>query len=189
MPRKRKTASAPETEAVPEHHNDVEESAPAPVDARAEVVMTQTVAFIMDGQHYALPIESVQEIQQIVEFTAVPGTAPALVGMIDLRGSVVPLIDLRLLLGLERVPYHLDTPLVFAHASGRLVAFIVDEVEDVIDMTGLTLQAPSSLYALSDRLIGVARIGDGLLFILDPERLVPADALVPDAEIADGDSR
>lgn len=144
-----------------------------------ETQLTQVIVFAMDGQTYALPIEAVQEIQQIVDYTAVRGTDPALIGMVDLRGTVVPLVDLRRYLGLTAAPYHLDTPLVFAHLGERLVALVVDRVDDVVDLSGVRLQAPSSLYALYERLIGVARMNDGLLFVLDPDRLVPAAALVP----------
>ncbi|MBN2405022.1 MAG: purine-binding chemotaxis protein CheW [Coriobacteriia bacterium] len=155
-------------------------------DASLGLVLTQVIIFLMDGQRYALPIESVQEIQQIVEFTPVPGTTPALAGMIDLRGTVVPLIALRLILGLPSAPFQLETPLVFARVKERLVAYIVDEVVDVIDMSGTSLQPPSELYALSERLLGVSRLADGLLFVLDPECLVPDSALDSVDALVDG---
>jgi purine-binding chemotaxis protein CheW len=177
LPRKRKTepVAAPDAALVPEPVAEPVECEPS--EKSIEIALTQAVMFTMEGQLFALPIEAVQEIQQIVEFTAVRGTAPALVGVIDLRGSVVPLIDLRVLLGIAERPYHLETPLVFARLGERLVALIVDEVHDVIDLTGTQLQAPSRLYALADHLIGVARRSDGLLFVLDPDGLVPAEAL------------
>lgn len=151
-----------------------------------EVGLGQVIVFMVDRQRYALPIEAVQEIQQIVEYTSVSGTAAALVGMIDLRGTVVPLIDLRLLLAMPAAPYRLDTPLVFAHVGGRLVAYLVDEVDDVVDLTGIPLQAPSRLYTISERLIGVARLNNGLLFVLDSQRLVPEDALASVDDLVQG---
>jgi len=176
VPRKKKTE--PEAPVEPVVQDEVTGEADGGV---AEVVsvaaLTQVIVFVMDGQHYALPIEAVQEIQQIVDYTRARGTDPALLGMVDLRGMVVPLIDLRMLLGLNVAPYHLDTPLIFAFIRDRLVALIVDEVEDVIDLTGQELQAPSNLYALADRLTGVVRMGDALLFVLDPYRLVSAETL------------
>ncbi len=158
-------------------------------DAPLGAVLTQVIVFLMDGQRYALPIESVQEIQQIVEFTPVPGTTPALAGMIDLRGTVVPLIALRVILGLPSAPLQLETPLVFARVNERLAAIIVDEVVDVIDVSETTLQPPSELYALSEKLLGVSRLADGLLFVLDPERLVPESALDSVDVLVDGGAR
>lgn len=188
MPRKKKQ----ESEAVIEQPATTPET-PAEVDSPMmesdRPSVGQVVVFTMDGQQYALPIEAVQEIQQIVDYTPVPGSVPALVGMIDLRGIVVPLIDLRLLLGLNATPFHLDTPLIFGEAGTVLVAYAVDGVEDVLDLTGVEMQEPSALYALADRLTGVARLADGLLFVLDHRRLIPVDTLKSLELVSDGGAR
>jgi len=201
VPRKKKQETSPEVEeTVVPAETPEETSAEAPTDAPSKMpegskvedtgdaaaTVGQVVVFLMDGQQYALPIEAVQEIQQVVDYTPVPGSVPALLGMIDLRGTVVPLIDLRLLLGLNAAPLHLDTPLIFGLAGGLLVAYVVDGVEDVADLSGQSLQAPSALHALSNRLTGVGRLGDGLLFVLDHHRLIPVDTLTSLGRIAEG---
>ncbi|MFA5843253.1 MAG: chemotaxis protein CheW [Coriobacteriia bacterium] len=164
MPRKKTSAPVEADVAV----LGVETSAP---------VIERVVMFFLEDRKYAFPIDRVQEIQQIVELTTVPDVAPALVGMINLRGSVVPVVDLRLLLGLEELPYNLQTPMIICRSGEYLVAIIVDEVEDVVPVPEGSIEPPSSLYALQDRMLGVWRMGAELVFVLDLDRLVPEEAL------------
>jgi len=139
--------------------------------------LAQAVTFLLDGQLYGLPIEVVQEIQQLVEFTPLPDAAPALVGLIDVRGLVVPAIDLRVLVGLPSQALTLETPMVFCRVRGHVVCLIVDRVEDVVDLPAECLQPPSNLASLADRLLGTCRLPQGLMLLLDIERLVPDAAL------------
>lgn len=134
----------------------------------------RVVVFSLDGQRYALPIESVQEIQQVVEFVPVPDAHPALLGMVDVRGIVTPAVDLGVLLGLSRRAIRLETPMLLFLCEGHLVAAVVDEVDDVFEVPPASLQAPSELYSLKDKMIGVCKIGDELVIVLDPDRLVPS---------------
>jgi chemotaxis signal transduction protein len=92
--------------------------------------------------------------------------------MINLRGAVIPAVDVRLLLGMEPRGYGLQTPMVIAKVSGGLVALLVDEVEDVATLPEGCLQPPDGIYEMADRLIGVCRLDAGLIFLLDPDRLV-----------------
>ena len=139
--------------------------------------MLQAVTFRLDNQIYGLPLEVVQEIQQLVEFTPMPDAAPALVGLIDLRGVVVPGIDLRVLVGLPPHTFTLETPMVFCRVRGHVVCLIVDSVEDVVDLPVDALQPPSALYSLADRMIGMCRLPQGLVLLLDIDRVVPEAAL------------
>lgn len=145
----------------------------------------QAVTFRLGDQIYALPIEKVQEIQQIVDMLPLPDADPALVGLIDLRGTVVPAIDLRTLVGLPAAPYELETPMIFCHTRAHTVALIVDGVEDVVDLPEGCIQPPSPLYSLADRMLGVARLDMGLVPLLDVDRLVPESAFAA-ADVAGG---
>lgn len=133
------------------------------------------VAFRLDGQRYALPIERVQEIQQIVAFSEVPSDdGAAVVGMVDLRGLVIPAVDVRALVGLPAIDYSLETPMVIARlGDGSLAALVVDEVLDVIELPEECLQEAPALHTMADRLAGVARLDDGLAYVVDLDRLVP----------------
>lgn len=183
MPRKSKKneeieVSPPPDEPMPESMASAGEDDAADDDALAPAdAVVQAVTFRLDNQIYGLPLEVVQEIQQLVEYTPLPDTAPALVGLIDLRGLVVPAIDLRVLVGLPSLEFTLETPMVFCRVRGHVVCLIVDSVEDVVDLPAEGLQPPSSLYSLADRMIGMCRLPQGLVLLLDIDRLVSEAAL------------
>lgn len=143
------------------------------------------VVFRLEGQRYALPVDHVQEIQQIVRPTRLPDGSKALLGMIDLRGRVLPLIDLRLLLGLPAEAYDLQTPMIIGRTGEHLVALVVDEVDDVVDLPEGCLQQPSGIYELADRMLGVCRLGEGLVFVLDMNRVVPEERVVEAQQLVD----
>ncbi len=132
----------------------------------------QVVAFHLAGQRYALPIERVQEIQHIVAFSEVPSGGAAVIGMVDLRGNVIPAVDLRVLVGLPAIEYGLETPMIICHASGDMVALLVDEVEDVIELPAGCLQESPAMHALSSKMLGVARLESGLVYVLDLDLLL-----------------
>jgi len=141
----------------------------------ASVYIERVVAFFLGGQRYALPLERVNEIQQIVAFSETPEGRSSVVGMVNLRGSVIPAVDMRLLVGLEPLEYTLETPMIITCTRGQTVALIVDEVQDVLELPDGCLQAAPPLHALSSKMIGVARMPDGLMNLLDIDRLLAAD--------------
>ena len=142
------------------------------IDSGTGGLKDKMVAFFLGGQRYALLIDGVQEIQQIVEFSEVPSQGGSVVGMVNLRGTVIPALDMRLLVGLPKEEYGLETPMIIARAGNQLFALIVDEVEDVLDMPTGCLQDPPRMHALAGRMIGVCRMDTGLIYLLDVERIV-----------------
>lgn len=163
---------------------EVEQPAAAPVEevdepeeaVAAPAEFDRIIVFSMEAQRYALPIGVVQEIQQIVAFSEIPDHQVAVVGVINVRGKVVPAVDLRLLVGMPAKEYGLQTPMLFVRTARGPVALIVDEVEDVIEVPVGAMQEPSRMYALADRLLGVVRLDTDLVFVFDIDRLIPADA-------------
>lgn len=147
--------------------------ATAPPVAAPIVDPGRIVVFALDAQRYALPIDVVQEIQQIVAISQIPDASPSIVGVINLRGQIVPVVDLRALLGLGAASYGLQTPMILTKTSCGLVALIVDEVEDVVEVASGSMQQASNVYALAERLLGVCRLEDGLVFVFDIDALVP----------------
>lgn len=175
---RKKATAAPAAKAV-------EPEAPAPEgpDEAAEAGEAvgsadngRILVFQLDGQRYALMIDVVQEIQQIVAFSEIPDVSPSIVGVINLRGQVVPVVDLRVLLGLERRAYDLQTPMIFCRTSRGIAALVVDEVEDVLEVPPGCMQPPSRVTALADRMLGVCRFDSDLVFVFDIDALIPAEA-------------
>jgi purine-binding chemotaxis protein CheW len=144
-------------------------------DVQASATVERVVAFMLDGQRYALPIGRVREIQQIVAFSDVPAGGSGVVGMVNLRGHVIPAVDMRKLLGLPSREYNLETPMVIAETRGKLVAMIADEVNDVFELPPGCVQDAPTLHQLSSKMIGVARLEDGLVYVLDLDLLFDAD--------------
>jgi purine-binding chemotaxis protein CheW len=170
-PRKAKALAAVAEAATP---REAEAPVPVPVGTTEPWVPTRLVVFGVEGQRYALPIESVQEIQQIVALSEIPDDSGAVVGVINLRGAVVPAMDIRRLLGLPERAYDLQTPMVFTRTPRGIVALIVDEVEDVVEVAAGSMHEASASFDLADKLLGVCRLEDRLVFVFDVARLVPA---------------
>jgi purine-binding chemotaxis protein CheW len=93
--------------------------------------------------------------------------------MVNLRGSMVPAIDLRVRLGLPAAAWGLQTPMVFCASGDGVVAMIVDEVEDVLEVSAATVQPPSRIYELADMLLGVAMPDNEPVLVLDVDRVIP----------------
>lgn len=138
----------------------------------ASMVADKMIAFHLGGQRYAVPLSVVQEIQQIVAFSEIPASGGAVVGMVNLRGSVIPAIDMRYLIGLAAEEYTLETPMIICHAHGQLVALVVDEVEDVLSIPEGCMHPPPAMHNLSSKMIGVCRLDTDLVYLLDVESLV-----------------
>jgi purine-binding chemotaxis protein CheW len=143
----------------------------APAEA-SSLYTGRAVAFFLGGQRYALPIDRVQEIQQIVAFAEVPGAGSSVVGMVNLRGRVIPVVDLRRLLAMTVQDFTLDTPMIICRIREQLVALVADEVQDVIELPGGCLQDPPAMHALASKMLGVARMDDGLIYLLDIDQLL-----------------
>ena len=134
--------------------------------------ISQVIAFHLGEQRYALPIERVQEIQQLVAFSEMPASDDSVVGMINLRGRVIPALDLRLLVGLDVIEYGLKTPMIICRVEDTAVALLVDEVEDVLTLSEDRVSAPPKMHQLASRMLGVGHIGTELVFVLDVDRLI-----------------
>jgi len=138
----------------------------------------RAVAFLLGGQRYAVPIERVQEIQQIVALSDVPGGGPAVVGMVNLRGHVIPAVDARQLVGLAHAEYDLETPMIICRVADQPVALIVDEVDDVILLPEGCIQAVPPMHPLAEKLVGVCQIDSGLTYLVDLEAMLAGAGLM-----------
>jgi len=96
--------------------------------------------------------------------------------MINLRGQVIPVVDVRRLVGLPDEPYTLETPMIIVESAGQVVALVVDEVQDVVELPAECMQAAPPLHALASAMVGVCRMPDGLLSVLDIDALLAGAA-------------
>jgi purine-binding chemotaxis protein CheW len=135
----------------------------------------QLVVFHIGEQRYAFPLSDVQEIQQIVQMAEVPDAHVGVLGMVNLRGRVIPAIDLNARLGVASGTRGLDTPMVVVRHHDGLVALVVDAVDDVLGIATGCIQPAPPLHPLESVMHGVARLEDGLVYVLDSSRLIDAE--------------
>ena len=137
------------------------------------------VVFELDDREFALPIEDIAEVLHMVLITPVPEVPPWVVGVINLRGRVIPIVDLRTRLGMQPRPARLETPILVAEQATRKLGLIADAVRDVISVPEDAFEPPAQVGAIevghTDTVSSVARLGDRLIVVLDLARLT-ADA-------------
>lgn len=129
------------------------------------------VGFRVGDVRYALPVLAVREVVRPLPVVALPHPPPAVLGVADYRGAIVPVVDLRARFGV-RPPETPGAKWVVARAHARHVALVVDQVTDVFG-SGEQLREPPPLGPEVDALsiVGVVARATGLVFVLDPEAL------------------
>jgi purine-binding chemotaxis protein CheW len=133
---------------------------------------TQLVTFKLDDQEYALDIANVVQVVRMVAITQMPEAPEIVEGVINLRGKVIPVIDIRRRFGLLAKPYDLNTQLLITRMDGRMMALIVDVVSEVLTMPASSIEAPSEIAPQMKNLSAVGKLGDRLLLILDLDRIL-----------------
>ncbi len=125
------------------------------------------MVFQLQQASFGLPLECVSEVLRMLEITALPEAPVWLAGVFNFRGQIIPLIDLRLRLGLAALPYELNTPIMVVLSAGRLVGLIADCIEDVFDFPPASLAPPDALASLAHPVQALASLADRLVILLD----------------------
>ncbi|EMG38641.1 chemotaxis signal transduction protein [Desulfocurvibacter africanus PCS] len=141
---------------------------------RQDVELMQLVTFSIGDEEFGVDILKVQEIIRTMEITRVP-RAPAFVeGVINLRGKVIPIIDLRKRFGLQARGHDKNTRIIVIEISNMIVGFVVDSVSEVLRIPASTVEPPPPMVAglESEYISGVGKLEDRLLILLDLNRLL-----------------
>jgi purine-binding chemotaxis protein CheW len=146
---------------------------------------SQHVTFELAGQSYGLHIGQVVEIIRMVAIAESPETAPYVVGVVNVRGRVVPVVDMRRRLDLEAAQYNLETPILIARVGGVTVGLVVDRVSEVVSLAEDTIEPAAGAFTISRFVCGVAKVNAKLIFILDLAGLFSADEAVAIERLAD----
>jgi len=145
-----------------------------------ETLSHQLVVFSLGDEEYALPITQVHEIIRYTEPRAIASPDHSLRGVISLRGKILPVYDLVTRLGLDRQSPGKDAKIVIVETAEDMAGVVVDDVEEVITITGEHLEeAPTTGTNCID---GIAKIDDRLVVLLDPEGIVSPNVAAPAAE-------
>jgi purine-binding chemotaxis protein CheW len=134
----------------------------------------QFLTFHLGNETYGVPILSVQEIRGYAAATPIPNSAPWVKGVMNLRGTVVPVADLRERFALAEAPVNRFTVVIVVQLAGRVVGLIVDAVSDVVVVADADIRPAPALGASIDTscLAGLAMQGEQLVLLLDVARLV-----------------
>ncbi len=139
------------------------------------------LAFALAGQDYAVPITKVQEIREWSRVTPLPNSPRHVRGVLSLRGTIVPIIDMRLRFLLEEKAYDAFTVIVVVNVGGRLAGLVVDTVSDVLRVGSDERCTMSEFEGKANRpfIDGLAQVDGQLLILLDVEKLLNPEDLTP----------
>ncbi len=131
--------------------------------------LLQLVSFKLGDEEFGVDILRVQEINRLVDITKVPRAPSFVEGVINLRGKVIPIIDLRKRFGLTQKEQNKDTRIVVVDIEGSITGMIVDAVSEVLRLPASTIEpAPEIATSIDSEYIrGVAKLEDRLLIFLD----------------------
>jgi purine-binding chemotaxis protein CheW len=125
------------------------------------------IAFRLAGVTHALPAENVREVLSMVLITPLPDAPPWLTGVINLRGTVIPVIDLRIRIGVPAAQIDLGTPILVADDNGRAIGLIADGIDQIIQVPASSIQAPDDLMNRSALVEAVVQDGPRLIVVID----------------------
>lgn len=140
-------------------------------------MVNQFVIFSLAGEQYGVDISNVESIIKMQEITPVPHAPDFVEGVTNLRGKVLPVMDLRKRYGLEQREFTLDTRIVVVETDGAMVGMIVDEVHEVLSVSEDSIEPPASIVTTLDSgsIDGIAKVDDRLIILLDLRKVLSLD--------------
>lgn len=142
------------------------------------------LTFALGGEEYGIPIQKVKEIIGIMDITNVPRTPQFIKGVINLRGKIIPVMDLRLKFGLEERAYNQRTCIVVVEIhmtdTKRMMGIVVDTVSEVVNIQKGEIEPPPQYSSHEDNefLIGMGKVKGKVILLLDIEQVLSSEELV-----------
>ncbi len=145
----------------------------------------QLVSFVIESEEFGVDILKVQEIIRTVDITRVPKSPEFVEGVINLRGKIVPVIDLRKRFGMMPKERDNETRIIVVELTDKVVGFLVDKVKEVIRVEKSVIEPPPELTTSisSNYITGVAKLQDRLLILLDLNKVLSSDEQEKLAEV------
>jgi purine-binding chemotaxis protein CheW len=143
----------------------------------------QYLTFLLGGQEYAVDILRVQEIKSWGPVTALPSAPPYVLGVINLRGVLVPLMDLRVRFDVGAATYTPTTAVIVVRSGERIVGLVVDQVCEVYQLTDAMIQdnVGRDMGVGADYLRGVATVEDQMIIVLSLDQVIESSIVAADA--------
>jgi purine-binding chemotaxis protein CheW len=149
-----------------------------------EMAGNKFLMFELCGEYYAVSVHATREIIRMMEITGVPKAPPFIKGVINLRGKILPVIDLRVKFGLDEKPYDDKTCIIIIEINeegkSRLMGVVVDTVLEVLVISDGEIEATPefSSNAQMDFLHGIAKICGKVVWLLNLDKIVSSEELV-----------
>jgi purine-binding chemotaxis protein CheW len=131
------------------------------------------LTFRLGDEEYGVDIQKVQEIRSFETPTRIPGAPGYVKGVVNLRGAIVPIVDLRMRLDCEKAEYTPFTVVIVLAVLERVVGVVVDSVSDVLDLQAEAIKPPPELSAAAcDFVTAIASVGERMLMLVDMDQLL-----------------
>lgn len=141
------------------------------------------LTFTLGEEEYGVDILKVQEIRGYDTVTKIPEAPDYLKGVINLRGTIVPVVDLRIKFKLDKAEYNTFTVMIILNIAKRVVGIVVDSVSDVIQLAAEQMRAPPELGSQTEAkfISGIGALENRMLILMDIEKLLRSEdmALLP----------
>ena len=142
--------------------------------AKDTAEILQLVSFTIGNEEFGVDILYVQEINRMLQITKVPNAPDFVDGVVNLRGRVIPVIDLRSKMGMLKKEHDQDTRIIVVEVANKTVGFIVDTVKEVLRIPQNITEAPPELVSgiNSEFIKSVGKLEDRLLILIDIEKIL-----------------
>jgi purine-binding chemotaxis protein CheW len=153
----------------------------------ADTKSSRYLTFYIADEQYGLDIFHVKEIIASMNITGVPKTPDYIKGVINLRGAVIPIVDVRQKFGMEEKPHDVNTAIIINEIDAVSIGFIVDKVEDVLSIPEAQLSDSPRFGASVDTsfIESVAEIENSVIMILNLKKIFESDELVDLTSLSD----
>jgi purine-binding chemotaxis protein CheW len=143
--------------------------------AGAQGAQGEFLTFRLGAEEYGIDILRVQEIRSYEQPTRIANTPEFLRGVVNLRGVIVPIVDLRLKLGCP-AEFNAFTVVIVLNVKGRVIGAVVDSVSDVCELGGDAIKPAPAMNSMVDMsfITGIANVGERMLILMDIEALMSA---------------
>ncbi len=156
---------------------DIHLAAPGP---SAREALHEYLSFRLADEQFAVSILYIKEIIKPSIFTSLPRTDPVVLGILSLRGTIVPVVDLRLLLGLEEQQQTRSSRILIVNSGGEQIGLLVDEVRHVIRLRDEDIEPTPAVFGRSEmeHMLGVGRYDGEMFTLVDLQAVVQLERLV-----------
>ena len=152
---------------------------PDPVQFTADTITNEFLTFRLGKEEYGVDILKVQEIRGYDSVTQIANAPDFIKGVVNLRGIIVPIVDMRIKFSFSQIDYDQFTVVIILNVAGRVVGMVVDSVSDVTSLNADQIRSTSSMGSVIDieYITGLGTLDDRMLILIDIEKLMSSNTM------------